>query len=817
MAHRAARARRTVFAALLTLALDCSPSTPGHARPTRFHGSLLPASGVVVRADGGDLTIAAPALGVALRAGGTPLRLAIFGAGGRPLPAPTLAFTLDPAALARLLPGRHLGAAPIAVQPRRLLRWQALPDGASLVAATDDPLGRTARITVRLAARGVVEIAARLDDARAVIASAFAADSGADEHFFGLGEQFGGVDQRCRRVGILVQDGMSTIRPLGSYAPVPFFLSTRGYGFYLAGTRPSRFALDAPPETGVWRATTRSAALDAYVLDGPLPPDALARYVDLTGHPPMPPPWTLGVWKTAIGGQARVLAEARRLRAAHIPVSAIWSYDAVDESVKLGWPYPNFARIPPGPYPDLPAFTAALHREGYRALGYLAPEFTPSRPGFAYPARRGYFVRGSGGRISLLDLTNPAALAWWEGAERRILTTLGFDGWLLDLGDRLPPSARFWNGQGADEMANRYPLLLAAAAADVARAVKPDALFVMRSGFSGTQALQPAVWPGDQRADWSAAQGLPAAISAGLSWGLSGEPFWGSDIGGYLDGAIPPAQQEELWTRWLAFGALSPIMRDQLGNKGYGAVYLWSNARTQAAFRRQAQLHQSLFPYLYAAARTAHLTGMPIMRHLFLAYPHDPRVYALNDEYLLGADLLVAPVIAPGVASRRVYLPAGAWIDYWTGVQIAGGRTVVAAAPLDHIPLFVRGGALLPTLTDPGDTLAPTTDPAVRRAGADLALRLYPGGPGEAITLADGTRLDAAQDAGGMQLRIVGPARGYTLSLPLARAPRAVWIDGRPVPIGARGAATWRYDEPARLLRIQFHPAGGSATIRVAP
>ena len=129
------------------------------------------------------------------------------------------------------------------------------------------------------------------------------------------------------------------------------------------------------------------------------------------------------------------------------------------------------------------------------------------------------------------------------------------------------------------------------------------------------------------------------------------------------------------------------------------------------------------------------------MRHLFLAYPHDPRVYGLNDEYLLGPDLLVAPVITPGATSKRVYLPAGTWIDYWSEAVYHGGRTVTVAAPLDRIPLFVRGGALLPTLADPGDTLAPATDPAVRHAGGDLALRIYPGGGGEQITLADGTLL----------------------------------------------------------------------------
>ncbi|HXT36077.1 MAG TPA: TIM-barrel domain-containing protein, partial [Chloroflexota bacterium] len=592
----------------------------------------------------------------------------------------------------------------------------------------------------------------------------------------------------------------------------PFFVSSRGYGFYLAGFRPSRFALDAPPDSTTWSVAVQSPTLDCYVLNGPRPAAVLARYADLTGHAPMPPPWTLGVWKTVIGGQTRVLAEARRLRQARIPISVLWTYDAVDEAVKLGWPYPIFARIPPGPYPNLPAFTAALHREGYQVLGYLAPEFTRSRPSFTYPSAHGFFVRG-GGHIYLLDLTNPAALAWWEGNERTILTSLGFDGWLLDLGDRLPTNARFANGLGAADMANRYPLLLARAAADVARTVKPDALIVMRSGFSGTQPFQPAVWPGDQRANWSPTQGLPAAISAGLSWGISGAPFWGSDIGGYLDGGLPRAQQEELWLRWLQFGAFSPIMRDQLGNKGFAAVYLGSNAHTEAAFRFYADLHQSLFPYLYAAARVAHLTGMPIMRHLFLAYPGDRRVYGLNDEYLLGPDLLVAPVIEPGVSARQVYLPAGNWVDYWTGTLLHGGRVVSAAAPVDRIPVFVRGGALVPFLSAPGDTLAPAADPTVHAAGTGLRLRLYPGGMGERVTLADGTRLAATIGPRQITLGVTGPGRPYTIQVPLVAVPSGVRLDGHPLP-RASGPLGWSYDGRSGMLQVRFQ--AGHAVLSLA-
>src|SRR5207248_924996 len=202
--------------------------------------------------------------------------------------------------------------------------WTRLPDGVVLRAATDDPLGRTATIAVQLVAQGVVHITARLADDRAIVAAQMSTRSGPDEHFFGLGEQFGAADARGRRVGMLVQDGMPFDHPLGTYAPVPFFVSSRGYGFYLATTRPSDFPLDAATSSA-WQVTARAPILTWYVLDGPRPGDVIARYADLTGHPPMPPPWTLGVWTTLIGGQTRVLAEARRLRALHIPISVIWS------------------------------------------------------------------------------------------------------------------------------------------------------------------------------------------------------------------------------------------------------------------------------------------------------------------------------------------------------------------------------------------------------------------------------------------------------------------------------------------------------------
>src|SRR2546430_1279765 len=310
----------------------------------------------------------------------------------------------------------------------------------------------------------------------------------------------------------------------------------------------------------------------------------------------------------------------------------------------------------------------------------------------------------------------------------------------------------------------------------------------MRTGYAGSQRYQRAVWAGDQYMVGDRARGLPAMIPAGLSWGIAQAPFWGPDIGGYLDGHLPRASQEELYLRWLELGAFSPIMRDTLGMKGRDAIYMDTDRRTLGAFRFYAQLHQQLFPYLYSAARTAHLTGLPIMRHLFLAYPNDPKVYGLTDEYLLGPDLLVAPVTVQGARTRSVYLPAGAWVDYWSGALLDGGRRVRVAAPVERIPLFVRGGALLPLLADPGDTLAPAADPAVHRPGDALLVPIYPGGSAGGTVLADGTALGYTARASGVTLTIAGArARRYQVEMPFGRAPLSVRLDGRTLPRLADG------------------------------
>jgi alpha-glucosidase len=306
-----------------------------------------------------------------------------------------------------------------------------------------------------------------------------------------------------------------------------------------------------------------------------------------------------------------------------------------------------------------------------------------------------------------VDFTNPEASEWWQSRVRFAMTALDFDGAMLDFGEAAPVEARYFNGESGRQLHNAYTVEYNRAAYLAGQAAKPDDfVFFARSGYSGSQAYTTGRFTGDQVRNWDAQRGLPSVIPAMLNGGLSGWPYWGPDIGGFFeDGPLPANEsvearaqrlqaEKELWIRWVQLGALSPAMRDMLGWQS-DPVTVWTDEETLSVFRAYARLHTALKPYLYRYARVAHERGLPILRPLFLNYPDELETYTLNDEYLLGDEVLVAPVVQPGQTERRVYLPTGTWRDYWTGETYSGSGWVRVPAPLHHIPLFVREGALL--------------------------------------------------------------------------------------------------------------------------
>ncbi len=256
------------------------------------------------------------------------------------------------------------------------------------------------------------------------------------------------------------------------------------------------------------------------------------------------------------------------------------------------------------------------------------------------------------------------------------------------------------SGKSALELANVYPLLYHKMSYEAARRVKPDVVEFSRSGYAGSQGVHPRFSGAGTsspigRQTWA----CPRSYRRGITAGLSGYAVWGPDIQ-----CVSPSK--EMWIRSLEFGALSPVMRDHKWDQPKWAVDLWFDAETTDLFRRYARLHVSLFPYLYTYAHQIQATGLPIMRHLMLEYPDDPRAWEVENEYLLGEKVLVAPVLAEGAVTRSLYLPKGSWMDYWTDELIEGGRQVEVPAPLDRIPILVRAGSVIPLIDGDTQTLA---------------------------------------------------------------------------------------------------------------
>jgi alpha-D-xyloside xylohydrolase len=315
---------------------------------------------------------------------------------------------------------------------------------------------------------------------------------------------------------------------------------------------------------------------------------------------------------------------------------------------------------------------------------------------------------------------------------------------MYDFGEYVPQDAVFSNGMDGMEAHNLYPVLFQKAANDLLeRERKGNYLIFVRSGYTGTAGLVPMVWGGDNSTDFDLAKGLPATLTAGLNDGMSGIPLWGSDISGY-DYIFNPPPDKEVYLRWTEVGAFSADMHDE--NQGTGTTpvstrwQIWNDQESQDVYRKYASYKTRMLPYVRIAVRAARTRGTPVMRHLFLLYPTDPKVVTLYDEYMYGDGLLVAPVVQRGLVSRSVYLPDPQYFDFWSGARVMGG-TVTADAPLDAVPVYAKVGAIVPMLAPDVETVVPSVDGSVvsMQDRADyLEVAVFAGGQTSAM-LDDGT------------------------------------------------------------------------------
>lgn len=571
--------------------------------------------------------------------------------------------------------------------------------------------------------------------------------------YLGGGERFNSINQRGHVLRMASSDHPEE-KGLATYKPVPFIISSRGYGFWLDSTTPSTFDLNSSDREHVI-VRDKAKRMRLVFIAGPTPRDVLAEFTRLTGRPNVPPAWAFAPWKSRDVHRNRdeVLADIALSRKHDLPASVV----VLDSPWETSY---NDFRLNEQQFANPDAMFAEIRKQGFVPCFWLTPFINLTNvtdmkgidkgPALNYEeaARNGYLVRSGPsakedagkpmivpwwkGTGALVDFTNPRAVEWWH-AQMEPMRKWGVAALKCDDGEsNFVTDAVFHDGSTASEMKGRYAQLYLKAANDFLERARPgDHTLISRCGFTGT-GKYPFGWAGDNHADFSFENGLPGVIVAAQNASLSGLPMWGSDIAGYMGDATP-----ELFIRWTQFAAFSPLMMVHMqSNKGP-----WDYGETALdVYREFAKLHTRLYPYLHNAAAEASEQGVPVIRPMAYAFPADPAAAREQFQYLFGPDLLVAPMYQSGTR-RSVYLPDGRWIDYWSGRVYEPRQTIDAAAPIERLPLFVREGAIIPMLPFAVDTLLRRSqgiDPVVQCLDDRLQLEVWPGERGE-LRCADGT------------------------------------------------------------------------------
>lgn len=532
------------------------------------------------------------------------------------------------------------------------------------------------------------------------------------------GERLYGLGQR--RHGLLDQKGcVLELTHRNSQVSIPFLLSSRGYGLLWHNPGMGRVELGRTQTRWVAEA---SRLIDYVVMTGATHADTLERYADVTGHAPMLPEWAAGFWqcKLRYRTQEELLAVAREHKRRGLPMSVI----VIDY---FNWSRMGDWRFDPTCWPDPAAMVKELEALGIRVMVSVWPTVNPDSENFRELEARNLLVRTERGLNSfikftdsnrdhtvisgLLDTTHPEARRFlWEKVAQNYHAH-GIKVWWLDA---IEPemvtydhdNVRYHAGNGL-EVGCLYPMFQQQAFFEgMKSAGETEVVTLGRAAFAGSQRYGAAVWSGDIHSTW---EDLRQQVRAGLNIGLSGIPWWTTDIGGFFGGEVDSPYFRELIVRWFQYGVFCPLFRlhgwrnsslahpETSDPTRGGPNEIWAFGDTAYGILRELLfLRERLRPYILETMRTA-TRGVPPMRPLFLEFPEDPASAEVDDQFLFGPDLLVAPILGPDVRQRSVYLPAGArWTDAWTGTVFEGGQRLTADAPLERIPLYLKNGRELP-------------------------------------------------------------------------------------------------------------------------
>lgn len=540
-----------------------------------------------------------------------------------------------------------------------------------------------------------------------------------DSALLGLGEGGPQFDRRGSEDAMRSGQGGYQLHTHGGRVPIPWLIGTAGWALYFHqpfGT----FDFTGTEGKFIPKDPASALPLDIFVLISQEPKTLMAEYARLTGHPELPPLWSFGYQQShrTLASHDEVIAEAKTFREKKLPCDTLIYLGT--GFCPSGWNTENGSfswnkRV----FPDPKQAIDELHKENFRVVLHSVILENDFRGTVQDPCNATRFDKE---QVSCA----------WDGHRKTF--ALGVDGWWPDEGDPLDIEARlarnrmYWEGPQLDRPNER-----------------PFALH--RNGFAGMQRYAAFLWSGDVYSTWET---LKTHVPIAINTGLTGIPYWGTDIGGFV-----PTKEftAELYLRWFQFGAFCTLFRchgrawmlrlpwgwntgetgpTEISNYGGSALPDPSelhNAQVEPICRKYLELRYRLLPYLYSAVREATLTGMPVMRSLWLHYPDDSEAVKRGDEYLWGRDILFAPVVEKGATSRKVYLPRGHWYDFWNGERHDGGREIERAVDLETLPLFVREGTILPQ--------GPVKQYVNEKVEGPLAITVYPGADGEFLLYED--------------------------------------------------------------------------------
>lgn len=672
---------------------------------------------------------------------------------------------------------------------------------------------------------------------------------GFDEHFYGLGEKAARLDKRR---GSFVNWNSDTPGytegkdPI--YQTIPFYLGLQNgaaYGIFFDNSYRSYFDFGKSSQQRIWFGA-EGGEMNYYFLYGPSIKKILGRYADLTGHMPLPPMWALGNQQSRWSYYPDAMAEevVRQYRQRDLPLDVLHlDIDYMSGYRVFTWDRRRF--------PNPKELTEKLMKQGVKVVTIVDPgikhqpaasnqSLTRSAKPELEPQEHSYYVFDQGlknnylqrrkngelfvprvwpGESVFVDYTLPEARAWW-GNLHRAYTDNGVQGIWTDMnepadfvdqtGKNQIDVVSYDEGENSTHAKNRnvFALLMARATYEGLEHLHPDRrpYVITRAAYAGIQRYS-TMWTGDTVSSW---ESLALSIPMFQTLGLSGEPFVGSDVGGFIGRG-----NGELLVRSYQVSFLAPFCRNHKAIDGYDQEPWRFGKHYEEIIRKYLKLRYELMPFLYTILEEAHRTGVPLFRPLLLNYQDDPDTYNIDDQFMMGNDLLVAPILSPGLTQRLVYLPDGVWYDYWTNKKQSGGKMIKVEAPLDTVPIFVRAGAII------------AKGPEMKFVGekpAEPHFEIYPDEEGKAeVTLYEDDGLTPAYKKGlfrrttvrvsagrkGIRINLSAPEGAFELpprmlsfQIPTKLLARMVLVDGEVLPRAGKSKATWLKRDNIVIVRI---------------